>query len=258
VRSTAPRPSLQPCQAALDLRSPELYSPASDAAAVIPLKDDNPTRTVPFVTVSIIAVNVAVFVRGLFLPQATQQALLMRLALIPHDLTQPVAGRIDLLAYNLLTLLTSMFVHGGWLHLLGNMLYLWIFGNNIEDVLGHARYLLFYLLCGLSGAAAQIAVDPASRVPMIGASGAIAGVLGAYLVTFPAARVSTLIFVLFFARLVEVPALIVLGFWLLIQLMNAGRSGPAGVAWFAHLGGFLAGLVLVVLLRRRRVPHSLY
>ena len=225
---------------------------------MIPLKDDNPTRTVPFITVGIIVVNCVVFVRALFLPPAVQQTLLMRLALIPHDLTQPVAGRIDLVAYNLLTLLTSMFVHGGWLHLLGNMLYLWIFGNNIEDVLGHGRYLLFYLLCGLSGAAAQIAADPGSRVPMIGASGAIAGVLGAYLVTFPAARVSTLIFVVFFARLVEVPALIVLGFWLLIQLMNAGQAGQAGVAWFAHLGGFLAGLVLVALLRRRRVPHSLY
>src|SRR5258707_11207765 len=110
----------------------------------------------------------------------------MRLALIPHDLTQPVAGRIDLLAYNLLTLLTSMFVHGGWLHLLGNMLYLWIFGNNIEDGLGHARYLLFYLLCGLSGPAAPIAVDPAARVPMIRARGAITGVLRACLVPLPA------------------------------------------------------------------------
>jgi membrane associated rhomboid family serine protease len=249
VRSSAPRSGLRPGQAALDLRSPELYSPAPDAAAVIPLKDDNPIRTVPFVTVSIIAVNVAVFVRGLFLPQATQQALLMRLALIPHDLTQPVAGRIDLLAYNLMTLLTSMFVHGGWLHLLGNMLYLWIFGNNIEDVLGHARYLLFYLLCGLSGAAAQIAADPASRVPMIGASGAIAGVLGAYLLlsSHVAKGVILLLWGLFLVHPIDNvlrPLLISNATHVPFIMVMFGAIG--GIATWGLIGAFAGPVVLAI------------
>jgi membrane associated rhomboid family serine protease len=225
---------------------------------LIPLKDDNPTRTFPFVTIAVILANVGVFVRVLMLPGPAQQSLVLRLALIPSELTHAPPGRYDLIGYNLLTILTSMFVHGGWIHLLGNMLYLWIFGNNIEDVVGHARFALFYLLCGLTGALAQIAIDPSSTVPMIGASGAIAGVLGAYLVTFPAARIHTLVFFVIFARVAEVPALIVLGFWLLIQLVNASRVGPGGVAWFAHLGGFLAGLLLIALLRKRRVRHSLY
>jgi rhomboid family protein len=157
-----------------------------------------------------------------------------------------------------MTLVTSMFLHGGWLHVLGNMLYLWIFGNNVEDVMGHVRFIVFYLVCGLAAAAAQIAVDPSSQVPMIGASGAVAGVLGAYLVMFPAARVHVLVFLIFFIRIVEVPALIVLGFWLLIQLIAAAQMAPGGVAWFAHLGGFLAGLVLIVPFRRRRIRTSLY
>ena len=225
---------------------------------MIPIKDDIPTRSFPFVTIGLILVNIGVFVRLLLLAPTAQQEVILRLAVIPHELTHLPAGRLDLLGYNLLTLLTSMFLHGGLLHLGGNLLYLWIFGNNVEDVMGHLRYLAFYLICGLAGAAAQIAVRPSSHVPMIGASGAIAGVLGAYLVMFPAARVSTLLFFVIFARVVQVPALIVLGSWLLIQLINARQMGPGGVAWFAHLGGFLAGVLLIVLFRRRREPHSLF
>lgn len=203
-------------------------------------------------------INIGVFVRLLILPHAVYQETVLRLAVIPYELTHVPAGRLDLLGYNLLTILTSMFLHGGLLHLGGNLLYLWIFGNNVEDVMGRLRFLAFYLLCGLAGALAQIAVRPSSQVPMIGASGAIAGVLGAYLVMFPAARVMTLFFFVFFVRLIPVPALIVLGSWLLVQLINASHMGPGGVAWFAHLGGFLAGLVLIVPFRRRRVLHSLY
>ena len=199
-----------------------------------------------------------VFVRLLLLPGAQRQDLVLRLALVPHDLTAMPPGRPDLLAYNLMTAVTSMFLHAGWLHLLGNMLYLWIFGNNVEDVMGHARFALFYLISGLSGAAAQVLAGPASAVPMVGASGAIAGVLGAYLVMFPAARVRTLVFVLFYIRVLEIPALIVLGVWLLLQLINAAQTGPGGVAWFAHLGGFLAGLILIVPFRRRRSRQVLY
>ncbi|HKQ98219.1 MAG TPA: rhomboid family intramembrane serine protease [Candidatus Polarisedimenticolia bacterium] len=226
--------------------------------ALLPLKDDLPTRIAPWVTVMLIAANVGVFIRLLLLPVPLREQTVLELALVPHDLTHPGAGGAVLVGHGILTLFTSMFVHGGWMHLLGNMLYLWIFGNNVEDLMGHGRFLGFYLIAGLAGAGLQIAVGPETRVPMIGASGAIAGVLGAYLVLFPTARVSTLIVFVFFVRIVEVPALIVLGVWLLIQLLNAGAMGPGGVAWFAHLGGFLAGLILVAIFRRRRVRQSLY
>lgn len=226
--------------------------------ALLPLKDDLPTRTVPWVTLTLLVANIGLFVRLLFLPPPLREETVLALALVPHDLTHPGSGGAALFGHGVLTLFTSMFVHGGFMHLLGNMLYLWIFGNNVEDLMGHARFLAFYLIAGLCGAGLQIAVGPEARVPMIGASGAIAGVLGAYLVLFPAARVSTLIILVFYVRIVEVPALIVLGVWLLIQLLNAGAMGPGGVAWFAHLGGFLAGLLLVALFRRRRVRQSLY
>jgi membrane associated rhomboid family serine protease len=225
---------------------------------MIPLKGEVPTRSFPFVTLGLITANVAVQVRTLFLGAAQREELLLNLALIPHELTHVALFEPRLLLYNALTLLTSMFVHAGLLHLGGNMLYLWIFGAGIEDSMGHGRFLLFYLFCGLCGSAAQIAVDPASEVPIIGASGAIAGTLGAYLVMFPTARVLTLVFLLFFVRVVPIPALILLGIWLLIQLVQAGQVTPAGVAWFAHLGGFVAGLILIVRFRRKRLRHSLY
>jgi len=225
---------------------------------LIPIRDDVPTKSFPLVTIVLMVINVGVFVRLMLLPSAASEETVLRLAVIPYELTHVPAGRLDVLGYNILTLVTSMFLHGSLLHLGGNLLYLWIFGNNIEDVMGRVRFLIFYILCGLAGALAQIAVRPASQVPMIGASGAIAGILGAYLVMFPAARVQTLFFFIFFARIVPVPALIVLGSWLLVQLVNAGNMGPGGVAWFAHLGGFLAGLLLIVPFRVRRVSQSLY
>jgi len=158
------------------------------------------------------------------------------------------------------TLLTSMFLHGSILHLLGNMLYLWIFGDNVEDAMGPVRFLLFYVSCGLVAAWAQIAIDPGSTVPMVGASGAIAGVLGAYLMLYPRSRVVTLVPIFFFLRLVAVPAVFLLGFWFLWQLIagvgSIGSSG--GVAFFAHIGGFLAGLLLVFPFRRRTVPVTLW
>jgi membrane associated rhomboid family serine protease len=161
-----------------------------------------------------------------------------------------------------LTIFTSMFLHGGLFHVGGNMLYLWIFGNNVEDTLGHGRFLLFYLLSGVAAAMAQTFMGPASPVPMIGASGAVSGVLGAYLLLFPHANVLTLIVFGFFIRLVRVPALIVLGFWVVVQFLNGflavgveaarGHGGGGGVAWFAHIGGFLAGVVLLLVMRRGR------
>jgi membrane associated rhomboid family serine protease len=151
------------------------------------------------------------------------------------------------------TIFTSMFMHGGLFHIAGNMLYLWIFGNNVEDTLGHGRYLIFYLACGVAAAMAQTAVGPGSPIPMVGASGAVSGVLGAYLLLFPHAHVTTLIILGFFFRLVQIPAVIVLGFWIVLQVLNGlgsfGASG--GVAFFAHIGGFVAGLGLLFVLRRR-------
>ncbi len=158
------------------------------------------------------------------------------------------------------TLLTSMFLHAGLLHVLGNMLYLWIFGDNVEDAMGPIRYLIFYLLCGLVAAFAQILADPASSIPMVGASGAIAGVLGAYLVLYPHARVMTLVPLFFFLRLVVVPASFLLGFWFVYQLIaSAAATGSSGgVAFFAHIGGFVAGLFLVTPFRHRQFPLTLW
>jgi membrane associated rhomboid family serine protease len=225
---------------------------------MIPLKDDNPTRSVPVVTIALVVVNVAIFVWELLLPPTVRDDVILKMAVIPAEITHLAPFTVDQALYNGMTLFTSMFLHGSVLHLIGNMLYLWIFGNDIEDIMGHGRYLLFYALCGLAGSLSQIAVGPDSSVPMIGASGAIAGVLGAYLVLFPTARVLTLIFIVFFIRIVKIPALIVLGFWLLIQLLNAGQVVPGGVAWFAHIGGFVAGLALIVPFRRRRPRHRLF
>ncbi|HLC05391.1 MAG TPA: rhomboid family intramembrane serine protease, partial [Anaerolineales bacterium] len=157
------------------------------------------------------------------------------------------------------TILTSMFVHGGLFHLAGNMLYLWIFGDNVEDRLGRVRYLLFYLLSGVGAAAAQILSDPHSKIPMVGASGAISGVLGAYLLLYPHARVVTLVFFGWFVRVIEIRALIVLGFWIVVQLVSGLLTWGAqvgGVAWFAHVGGFVAGLVMVIPLRRREAQSA--
>jgi membrane associated rhomboid family serine protease len=225
---------------------------------MIPLKDENPTRTVPIVTLALIGVNVAVFVWTLLLPQATQKEIILRMALVPYEVTHAPRGDLHLILANGRSLVATMFLHGSLLHIAGNMLYLWIFGNNVEDIMGHGRFLLFYLLCGLTGSLAQIAAFPGSKVPMIGASGAIAGVLGAYLILFPAARVLTLVFLFVFVRVVPIPAAIVLGFWFLIQLVSAGQIAPGGVAWFAHIGGFVAGLSLIVPFRRRRPRGALY
>jgi len=159
-----------------------------------------------------------------------------------------------------LTLFTSMFMHGGLLHVLGNMLYLWVFGDNVEDAMGPARFLVFYLLCGAVAGLSQLALDTRSAVPLVGASGAIAGVLGAYLMLYPRSRILTVIPIFFFIRLISIPAVIVLGIWFLLQVVNSaaaiGSSG-GGVAWFAHIGGFAAGMALVALFRRRGVGLGL-
>jgi len=214
---------------------------------MIPLRDENPARTFPLITISLIAANVAVFIYQLTLPEPDLHRFIAGFGLIPAE----ILGRAPQIHTALpppLTLLTSQFLHGGIFHLLGNMLYLWIFGNNIEDLLGRVRFLLFYLLCGSLAAIAHLILNPYSTLPMVGASGAIAGVLGAYLITFPRARVTVLIFVFFFITTTQVPALIVLGIWFVMQFLyvfSAPGGGGASIAYMAHIGGFLAGLWLV-------------
>lgn len=219
---------------------------------MIPFKDDNPTSTVPFVTGLLIVINIAVFILQLFSEQSGQE-IVFAYGAVPENImhfhsTQPIPA--------LMTLFTSMFMHGGVLHLGGNMLYFWIFGDNVEDSLGHVRFLVFYLFCGIVSAYAHAVVDPASTVPMIGASGAISGLLGAYILLFPSARINTLVFLGFFVQVIKIPALIVIGFWAIIQVLSGflspGGLPHGGVAWFAHVGGFLAGLLTIKLWLPRR------
>ena len=234
---------------------------------MFPLKDDIPTRTTPFITVALIALNVLVFLYQLSLQGEgsadglrASRDFILEFGLVPCRLTGTCAPGSGLLP-PALTVLTSMFLHGGLLHIGGNMLYLWIFGNNVEDTLGHARFTLFYVASGVIAAAAQTALSAASQVPMIGASGAVSGVLGAYLLLFPRANVLTLIVFGFFVRIVRIPAVFVLGMWFVVQFVSglvtwgagAARGEPLGgeTAWFAHLGGFLAGMLLVFAMRPR-------
>lgn len=221
---------------------------------MLPLRDVNPTRHFPLMTIILIAVNVLVFLYELILgPQV--EGFVQSWAIIPYEITHGVDLPPASIQPIYLTLITAMFLHGGFVHIAGNMLFLWIFGNNIEDAMGSLRFLVFYLLCGLAAAFAQIAVGPNSDIPNIGASGAIAGVLGAYLLLFPRAEVQTLVFLGFFVRLVRLPALLFLGLWFVLQLFSGvaglGMEATGGVAWFAHIGGFIAGIVLINLFRRR-------
>jgi len=206
---------------------------------MIPIRDDNPSRLFPFVTIAIVIVNVGVFVYQLFLPRDAYLAFLYNYGAIPSVI---VHGE------NLYAVFSSMFLHGGFLHLLGNMLYLWIFGDNIEGLCGHGRFLIFYLICGIAAFASHFVLEPSSTIPMIGASGAISGILGAYVLRFPRARVH-IVFPLFpfiwLWRTAVLPAVIVLGFWFLLQIFSALFSTGSGVAWFAHIGGFVSGFVLV-------------
>jgi membrane associated rhomboid family serine protease len=226
---------------------------------VIPVSDEDAVRKklFPLINLALIAINIIVFVYELSLPRRQLEAFVAAFGVTPfeivtgRDIPPPVPGPAWL------TLLTAMFIHGGLLHIAGNMLYLWIFGDNVEDAMGHLRYLIFYLLCGLIASLAQVLSDPLSRVPSVGASGAIAGVLGAYVVMFPRARIRTLLFIGPFFTIGRVPALLVIGLWAVIQLfagiasLGVPTQQTGGVAYFAHIGGFFAGVSLVWLFRRR-------
>ena len=223
---------------------------------MLPLSDHIPRRTVPVITMLIIIVNVIVFLWELQLGPDLQQTI-MRIAFIPGRFWMPVY-----LFANLETIVISMFLHGGFLHIGANMLYLWIFGDNIEDRLGHVRFTVFYFLCGFIAAATHAFANPTSTLPAIGASGAIAGVLGAYLILFPRARVTTLIPVFIFVFIRDLPAVLILGLWFVLQLFSGvGSLGlrdaqdMGGVAYFAHIGGFVAGMILIVLMGGMRRPR---
>src|SRR5436190_14643580 len=216
---------------------------------MIPLRDVIPSRTVPFLTVTIIVLNGLAWLYELGLPRQDLPVFLQQFGVVPAYFAPP-------------TLISSMFLHGSWSHVLGNMWYLWIFGDNVEDRLGHGRFLIFYLLCGIAAAFGQILIDPTSTLPTIGASGAIAGVMGAYFVLYPQSRVLTLIPLIIFWEIVELPAIFLLGFWFLMQLFSAGAiavtssSHGGGVAFAAHVSGFLCGVCGVFVFRKRREPDT--
>ncbi len=212
---------------------------------MIPLRDVIPSRTTPFVTVGLIALNALVFFYQLSLGEFVD-AFVQSFGLVPA-------------AFSWVTVLTSMFLHGGWLHFLGNMLYLWIFGDNVEERLGHFVYLVFYLVCGAAAGLAHAFVNPASLLPTVGASGAIAGVMGAYFVLYPRSRIHTLFFFGFFFRVFEVPAVALLGMWFVMQTWSGAMSvgsEAGGVAFWAHVAGFIAGIAWIVIFRKRRVAWS--
>ncbi len=214
---------------------------------MIPLKDDNPTEIFPYVTIGLIVINVLIFLLQVAQGTEFQQHLILRLGVIPYEITHFTDIHPAAAIPVPLTLLSSMFMHAGFLHLGGNMLYLWIFGNNIEDSMGHIKFIFFYLICGLLASFSHILLESDSQIPMIGASGAISAVLGAYILLYPRAQVITLVPIFIFIRIIRLPAVLFLGIWFLMQLLSSG----GGVAWYAHIGGFIAGFVLIFLFSKK-------
>ena len=216
---------------------------------MIPLRDTQPSYTFPFVTVAIIVLNVLAFLYEFMMDPYELNFFIAHYGVIPTR-------------FQWMDVLTSIFLHGGWMHLIGNMWFLWIYGDNVEDILGHAPYLLFYLLCGLAATMVHVLFNGDSRVPTIGASGAIAGVMGAYVVKFPHSKITTLVPVFVFITTMEIPAYVILLYWFVIQFFSGvgsvGHShlSQGGVAWFAHIGGFLAGIALILVMRtHERFSH---
>jgi len=222
---------------------------------LIPLRDINPTERFAIVTFFLIVLNIVVFIYELTLGDNAGERFITSFAVIPKQLFSHATTTSNELPAAA-TLFTSMFLHGGVLHITGNMLYLWIFGNNVEDAMSRIRFIIFYTLCGLMAAFAHAIMNSSSPTPMIGASGAVSGVLGAYLLLYPQARVVTLVIFGFYVRTVQMPAMAVLGLWFVLQFLNAllasGSSG--GIAWYAHVAGFVAGMLLIGPFKRRDVP----
>lgn len=234
---------------------------------MIPYRDENPTTIAPVVTVGIVALNVLAWllIEGAGVGRAVDAAV-CNYGLIPGEVLQrvPPGSGVEMApgafcavdaSPQYWTVLTSMFMHGGWMHLIGNMVFFWVFGNNIEDAMGHVRFALFYLLCGVTAAATQVLITPDSTVPMVGASGAISGILGAYLILYPRVRVHAWVFLGFYVTSIAIPAYIMLGYWIVLQVLSSlsalGSRASGGTAFFAHIGGFVAGLVLIRLFARR-------
>jgi len=219
---------------------------------LIPYKDNNPTHIRPYVTIGIISANILIFIWQVFSEGGLKESIFAYGA-VPHNI---LTFKTQQTVNPFLTVFSSMFMHAGLLHLGFNMLYLWIFGNNIEDKLGHVRFSFFYIFCGIISAYAYAITEPNSYIPMVGASGAVSGILGAYILLFPRAMVHTVLILGFFITIVKIPALIVIGFWAIIQivsgLMSTGIEDKGGVAWFAHIGGFLIGLLTIKLWLPRR------
>ena len=211
---------------------------------MFPIRDTQPSDSRPVVTILIIVLNVLAFLYEFSLDDNSRNYFIANYGLIPDRLHASA-------------LLTSMFLHGGWMHIIGNMWFLWIFGDNVEDVMGHGKYLIFYLLCGVAAGMTQVMFNPYSRLPMVGASGAIAGVMGAYLIKFPQSRIVTVVFIFIFLTRIEVPAVLMLLYWFFIQLFSGfgsigySQANQGGTAFFAHIGGFIAGMILVKLLGTR-------
>ncbi|MDE0124499.1 MAG: rhomboid family intramembrane serine protease [Bryobacterales bacterium] len=225
---------------------------------MIPLWDDAPSLTKPFFTWVLIVVNVGIFLYQFslgFVTSGAQEAFIASYAVVPSRVAGAITGS-EPLAAGLIPVFTSMFLHGGWMHLIGNMWFLRIFGDNVEDELGHFSFLLFFVGCGVIAAVAQLLADPGSGVPIVGASGAIAGVMGAYLIRFPRARVTVLLPLVIIWTKIRLPAFLMLTYWLVIQVLS-GTDGAAagGVAWWAHIGGFVAGAGLILTRPRRRQWH---
>lgn len=220
---------------------------------MIPIRDNIRSRSIPITGYILIISTAVIFIKELMLEDGQLDQVITTFGLIPAVFLTGLDSRVtDITVY--LPLVTNLFLHGGWLHVIGNLWYLKIFGDNVEDQLGHGNFLIFYLLCGVIANIAQVIIDPASTVPTIGASGAISGVLGAYFISFPLAKVSTLIPIFFFVTVIEIPAMLFLGLWFVLQLQSGTASlymAGTNVAWWAHIGGFAAGVILIKLFPRR-------
>jgi membrane associated rhomboid family serine protease len=229
---------------------------------MIPFRDNIPSRSYPIVTVSLIIINLLVFIYELSLGRSLEE-FMTQYGVVPAAVFSWPESNASFQAI-LLPFLTSMFLHAGWLHVIGNMWYLWIFGDNVEDRLGHFTFLIFYLLCGLGAGIVHTILNANTVIPSVGASGAIAGVLGAYLISYPFARVLTLVPIFIFIQVIEIPALIVLGFWFFMQFLNGTATlamttaSQGGVAWWAHVGGFVIGMFLIGLFPRKDRPRYGY
>jgi len=215
-----------------------------------PLKDENPTRTFPFFTIVLIVINFIVFFIELSMGRQ-RGYFVAKFGVVPFEITHAVDISPKVAFGPYITLITSLFLHGSLFHLLGNMWYLWIFGNNVEDIVGHFKFLIFYILGGISASLLQILITANSTVPIIGASGAVSAILGAYVVKFPRARIKTLLFIFIFITLVSVPAVTFIGIWFLMQLISSVAGAASNVAWFAHIGGFLFGLITIKIFEKK-------